>query len=508
MDSTIYISIFFILFISFKYILTRKKLPPSPFALPILGHLHLLKKPLHRTFQSLSHQFGPILYLKFGFRNVLIISSPSFVEEIFTKNDIIFANRPDFLAGQYLGQNYTHIGWAPYGNQWRNLRRVTSIEIFSSNRILLSSNLRRQEIIHSIKEMFLQSSNEWKFIDLKSTFFDLTLNIMMKIVAGRPFYEHGIDLENKKRMREFLKDTFVPNVSMNLGDCFKILRRIPFLGLEKNLVKISRTRTEFLQSLIDERRRKRSSGGELIDEDNKRITLIDGLLSLQETELDYYTDDTIQGLIMIMYTAGTDTSALTMEWAMSVLLNHPEVLDKARAEIDSNVEEGRLMDDSDLPKLPYLHCIINETLRLFPAGPLLVPRSTSEECIIGGYKIPRGTILFVNAWAIHRDPKAWEEPDSFKPERFEGVQGERDGFKFIPFGVGRRGCPGAGLAMKTMALVLGIFIQCFEWKRVGPELVDLTSGSGQTMPKAIPLEAFYRPRHGNSFTTLMSANSY
>ncbi|PIA27036.1 hypothetical protein AQUCO_08300013v1 [Aquilegia coerulea] len=460
MDFTNYISIFtifFILFISFKYILTRKKIPPSPYALPILGHLHLLKKPLHRTFQSLSNQFGPIFFLKLGFRNVLIVSSPSFVEEIFTKNDIAFANRPDFLAGQYLGQNYTHLGWAPYGHHWRNLRRVTTIEIFSSNRITMSSNLRREEIIHSIKEMFLLSSNEWKLIDLKSTFFDLTLNIMMKIVAGRPCYEDGIDFEDKNRMREMLKDTFVPNVSMNLGDCFKILRRFTFLGLEKNLVKLSRTRAVFLQSLIDERRKKRSSGGELIDGDNKRITVIDGLLSLQETEPDYYSDDTIQGLIMIMFTAGTDTSAATMEWVMSVLLNHPEVLDKARDEIDSNVDEGCLIDDSDLPNLPYLHCIINETLRLFPAGPLLVPHSSSEECTIG-------------------------------------VQGERDGFKFIPFGLGRRGCPGAGLAMKTVALALGMFIQCFEWKKVGAEPVDLTEGSGSTMPKAKPLEAFFRTR--------------
>ncbi|KAL5707158.1 hypothetical protein ACHQM5_025243 [Ranunculus cassubicifolius] len=179
---------------------------------------------------------------------------------------------------------------------------------------------------------------------------------------------------------------------------------------------------------------------------------------------------------------------------MSILLNHPEVLEKARAEIDSQVKDNHLIDDSDLSNLPYLHCIINETLRLFPVGPLLVPHSSSEECTIGGYKIPRGTTLFVNAWAIHRDPKLWEEPDSFKPERFERVQGEREGYKFLPFGLGRRSCPGAGLAMKKMGMVLGTLIQCFEWKRVGPELVDLSESGGTTMPKAKPLEAIYRPR--------------
>ncbi|KAF9600944.1 hypothetical protein IFM89_014071 [Coptis chinensis] len=119
-----------------------------------------------------------------------------------------------------------------------------------------------------------------------------------------------------------------------------------------------------------------------------------------------------------------------MEWAMSLLLNHPEVLEKSRAEINSHIENGCLIDDLDLANLPYLHYILNETLRLFPTVPLLAAHSSAEECTIGGYKIPRGTMLMVNAYAIHRDPKLWEEPNSFKPKRFEGIQGEGVGFKY------------------------------------------------------------------------------
>lgn len=193
-----------------------------------------------------------------------------------------------------------------------------------------------------------------------------------------------------------------------------------------------------------------------------------------------------------MLSAGSDTSSLTIEWAMSLLLNHPKVLDKARAELDAVVAESRLVDESDLSKLPYLQNIINETLRLFPAAPLLVPHESSDDCTIGGYDVARGTMLLVNAWAIHRDPKVWEDPMSFRPERFE--DGENQAYGFIPFGVGRRSCPGAGLGNRVVGLALAALIQCFDWVRIGDELVDMSEGPGLTMPKSKPLEALCQPR--------------
>lgn len=181
---------------------------------------------------------------------------------------------------------------------------------------------------------------------------------------------------------------------------------------------------------------------------------------------------------------------------MSLLLNNPHVLIKAQAEIDSQIGFDRLIDDLDLNKLPYLRCIINETLRLYPTTPLLIPHESSEECTIAGFRIPRGTMLLVNAWGIHHDPKNWEDPREFKPERFEGVEGTKagDGFKLIPFGSGRRSCPGESLAMRNVGLALGSLIQCFEWKGIGEDFVDMTEGIGLTMPKAQPLLANCHPR--------------
>ncbi|KAJ6848994.1 uncharacterized protein M6B38_271570 [Iris pallida] len=196
----------------------------------------------------------------------------------------------------------------------------------------------------------------------------------------------------------------------------------------------------------------------------------------------------------MLITAGTDTSAGTMEWVLSLLLNHPEVLKKVRAEMDTHVGHDRLLADSDLPNLPYLHNVIKETLRLFPAGPLLAPHESSTECNVAGYDIPRGTMLLVNVYAIHRDPDVWEDPTSFRPERFEGDGAESKGFKHIPFGFGRRGCPGELVGTRIMGLALGSLIQCFEWERVGSEEVDLAERKGLVLPKAVPLVAMYKPR--------------
>lgn len=195
-----------------------------------------------------------------------------------------------------------------------------------------------------------------------------------------------------------------------------------------------------------------------------------------------------------MFLGGTDTTSATIEWAMSALLNHPEMLEKAKNEIDTHIGQDRLVDESDIPNLPYLQNIIHETLRLYPPAPLLLPHFSSGECNIRGYTIPRDTIVLINAWAIQRDPEIWSDAACFKPERFE-KEGELAN-KLMAFGLGRRACPGLGLAHRTIGLTLGLLIQCFEWKRlIDHEEIDMTENkSGVIMEKLIPLEAMCKPR--------------
>ena len=177
---------------------------------------------------------------------------------------------------------------------------------------------------------------------------------------------------------------------------------------------------------------------------------------------------------------------------MSLLLNHPHILHKARAEVDQHIGQARLIQETDLPKLKYLQNIVNETLRLFPTTPLFILHESSKDCTIGGYNIPQGTMLLVNTWAIHRDEKVWDDPTSFRPERFERPVGE--GYNYIPFGMGKRQNPGSGLANRVVGIALGALIQCYEWERISKKLVDLNEAKGLIMTKNKPLEVMCKAR--------------
>ncbi|EOY15810.1 Cytochrome P450, putative [Theobroma cacao] len=496
------LSFFLLLFVLvFKSIIQKRNsprnFPPSPPALPIIGHLHLLKEPLHRTLHELSENYGPILYLQFGTRKVLIVSSASAAEECFTKNDIIFANRPQLLAGKHLNYNNATIGLAPYGDYWRNLRRLTTLELFSTSRLAMFAGVRQEEVQLLLKELFLASSRKPAMVEVTSKLIELAFNIMLRMIAGKRYYGKDAVDEEAKQFRDLMREFVEIHGSANLNDFLPALQWVDFLGVEKRMKRIMKKLDKFLQSLLEEHRRMREDSTESLDASDaskrgRKATLIDVMLSLQQTEPEFYTDETIKGVILAMLIAGTETSATTIEWAMSLLLNHPEVMHKAWTEIGAKVGQDKFLDETDLTKLNYLQSIISETLRLFPPGPLLLPHESSEDCIVCGYTVPRATMLFINAWTIQRDPKLWVDATRFMPERFEGGEGE--GCKLLPFGVGRRACPGAVLAKRVVALALGTLIQSFEWNRIGTEEINMREGTGLTMPKAEPLVALCNPR--------------
>ncbi|KAG7544736.1 Cytochrome P450 [Arabidopsis suecica] len=478
---------FLFLSISIKLLLTKSNrkpnLPPSPaYPLPVIGHLHLLKQPVHRTFLSISQSLGnaPIFHLRLGNRLVYVISSHSIAEECFTKNDVVLANRPDIIMAKHVGYNFTNMIAAPYGDHWRNLRRIAAVEIFSSHRISTFKSIRKDEIRRLITLLSRDSLHGFVEVELKSLLTNLAFNNIIMMVAGKRYYGSGTeDNDEDKLVRELISEVMTGASSGNLADYLPIINWVTNF---ENQTKILGNRLDrFLQTLVDEKRAEKEKGQ----------TLINHLLSFQETEPDYYTDVIIKGIILALVVAGTDTSAVTLEWAMSSLLNHPEILEKARAEIDEKIGSDRLLEESDIGNLHYLQNIVSETLRLYPAVPLLLPHFSSDECKVAGYDMPRRTLLLTNVWAMHRDPGLWEEPERFKPERFEK---EGENRKLMPFGMGRRACPGAELGKRLVSLALGCLIQCFEWERVGEELVDMTEGEGITMPKATPLRAMCKAR--------------
>ena len=268
-----------------------KNLPPSPPSYPIIGHLHLLKPPLHRTFHNLSSKYGDVFSLWLGTRRVVVVSSPSAVEECFTKNDIVLANRPPLIMGKHISYNYTTIVASPYGDHWRNLRRIGAVEIFSSGRLNLFLSIRRDEIKRLLRKISQNSIREgFQRVELKSMFPELTFNIIMRMVAGKRYYGDDVtDKEEAQLFREIMKEIFENGGAGNPGDFLPILNWVG--GYEKKIERLAKRSDSFLQRLVDQQRNKK---------DGNRNTMIDHLLSLQEAQPDYYSDQIIKGLVLVI----------------------------------------------------------------------------------------------------------------------------------------------------------------------------------------------------------------
>ncbi|KAJ6744195.1 P450 FAMILY 81 SUBFAMILY D POLYPEPTIDE 8 putative-RELATED [Salix purpurea] len=284
---------FFLLVHAFKFLLPtgkkRKNLPPTPPSIPIIGHLHLLKQLIHRTLENLSRKYGPIFFLRFGSRSVIVVSSPSLAEECFTKNDINFANRPPFLNGKHLHYNFTTVVSANYGDHWRNLRRICAIEIFSSSRLNSSSGIRRDEIKQLARRLQQVSRNGFSKVELRSMFTDLTFNIVMRMIAGKRYYGEDVNLiEEANTFKETMKEYADLGGLTNLADVFPIIQCVDYNGFVSKCVGLGKRMDLILQGLIDEHRR-----------DKDRNTMINHLLTLQDSQPEYYTEDIIKGLVLV-----------------------------------------------------------------------------------------------------------------------------------------------------------------------------------------------------------------
>lgn len=190
-----------------------------------------------------------------------------------------------------------------------------------------------------------------------------------------------------------------------------------------------------------------------------------------------------------MLAGSMDTSATAIEWAISDLLKHPRVMKKLQAELEKVVGMKRKVEETDLEKLEYLEMIIKESFRMHPVAPLLIPHQSIEDCMVGDFFIPKKSRVIVNAWAIMRDPNSWADPEKFWPERFEGSNIDIRGrdFQLIPFGSGRRGCPGIQLGLTVVRLVVAQLVHCFDWKLPNgmlPDDLDMIEEFGLTMPRA------------------------
>ncbi|GLJ19637.1 hypothetical protein SUGI_0355670 [Cryptomeria japonica] len=433
------------------------------------------------------------MHLQLGFRPVLVISSSELAKECFTTNDKAFASRPLLSAGKHMGYDFKNFGWAPYGSYWRNIRKICNLQLFTAHRIESFSHVRTEEISTLIRSLFESWERDMNPVNMKLRLSALTYNIMMRTVASKRISSDlsSEDFQEAQHFKELLEERVL------LHGVFDIAYYLPFLkwvdpqGIVFSMQNLRKRVDVFMKKLLQDHREKRGVHAR---------DLIDVLISAtdnNEIQSDN-NDDVVIANALGLITAGTETSSVTIEWALSALIKHPEILGKAQQEIDTHVGRDRLMEESDIHKLKYLQAIVKETFRLFPAAPLLLPHVSIGACTVGGYCVPAGTQLLVNVWAIHRDAAVWERPMEFDPERFlksgKEIDVKGQDFELIPFGSGRRICPGMSLGLIVVSHTLGCLLQSFECFSPESTEIDMTEGLGLTMPKSIPLEVIIKPR--------------
>ncbi|KAL8257089.1 hypothetical protein R6Q59_029130 [Mikania micrantha] len=483
----------------------KKSAPQAKGAWPIIGHLHLLggSRLPHHVLADLADKYGPIFTIKLGVHQVLVVSSGDIAKECFTTNDKVFASRPKSKAAEIMAYNYALFGLAPYGDYWRQVRKIIMLEVLSQKRVEMLGHVRVSEVRSSIKDVYdtwlmnkqiNDHSSDMVKVEMKNWFGNLVLNVVVRIISGKRFRlndEEGVRFQNVVGKFFELLGSFV------VSDFIPFMDRFDVGGYEKQMKRAGKEmdNNRKIERLQQQQQEQQQEQGDQFFMDVLISVLQD---ASQEDFLGYDHDTIIKATCLAILTAGSDTTSVTLTWALSLLLNNPYALKAAQDEIDKHVGRDRLVEESDLKNLVYLNAIIKETLRLFPPAPLPVPHVSMEDCVVSGYDVPKGTRLLPNFWKIHRDPNKWSDPDEFKPERFltshKDVDVKGNHFELLPFGSGRRMCPAVTFVLHILPLTLASLIQQFEISKPSNEPIDMTESAGLTSNKATPLEVLLAPR--------------
>ncbi|PKU68847.1 cytochrome P450 71A1-like [Dendrobium catenatum] len=465
------------------------RLPPRPPGLPLLGNLHQLGSLPHRSLNSLSKKYGPLILLQLGVTApTVVVSSAEIAEQVMKAQDLIFASRPPSSLANHLLYNSTDVAFSPYSDYWRMIKKICVVHLLSSKCVQSYKSVREEEVALLIADI-RAASVAAEAVNLSKRLVVLTNDILCRVALGR---KYSGETKFGEMLEEFTK----------LLGCFPVADFVPWLGwidvltgLNARVRRNSKELDELLEQILEERlHRKRSK---TIGADEEVLDLVDVLLSVKDQHEGNdaaipLQKEHIKAVILDMFAGGTDTTFTVLEWAMAELIHHPTCMQDVQKEIRDVVGSKEFVEEEDIDRLTYLKAIIKETLRFHVPVALLVPRVATENTLLQGYGIPAGTRIIINAWAIARDPNYWDRPEEFWPERFIDCNVEFKGqdFQFTPFGAGRRACPGIGFAIATIECALANLLHHFDWevpKEMRDEALDMSELRGITIHKKSPL---------------------
>ncbi|XP_021666940.2 cytochrome P450 71B36 [Hevea brasiliensis] len=478
--------LFFILKRKFQDKRQSKHLPPGPPGLPIIGNLHQLRALPHQSLCQLSKKHGPVMFIKLGFVPSVVVSSAEAAKEVLKTHDLCTCSRPVSDGTRILSYNYIDVGFSPYGDYWRKMRKICVLELFSAKRVQSFKYVREEEVT-ALVDFVSKSASSATPVDLSEKFMALTANIICRAAFGRSFKERGFRHE---RFQEVIHDCVDRLGTFSAADFFPYVGWIidRLAGLHGRLERNFEEFDAFYEKVIDDHIKKGKE--EAGPEDFIDVLLLEVERSQTEADDFQFTKDHIKAILMNIFIGGVDTGTTTMIWVMTELARHPRVMRKVQEEIRTCIGEKGKVSESDIEKLQYLRMVLKETYRLHPTGLLI--REAMSEININGYVIPPKTLIQINVFAIGRDPTIWKNPEEFYPERFMDSHIDFTGqnFELLPFGAGRRGCPGMAMGLATVDLALANLLFHFDWKlpyNMKEEDISMEEAPGLVTCKKTPL---------------------
>ncbi|ESQ45160.1 hypothetical protein EUTSA_v10010307mg [Eutrema salsugineum] len=488
-----FLLLFLISLIFFKKLSSTKgKLPPGPKGLPIIGNLHQLGRFLHKSLHKFSQEYGPVMLLRFGVVPVIIISSKEGAEEVLKTHDLETCSRPKTVGARLFTYNFNDIGFAPFGETWREMRKIAVLELFSQKKLKSFRYIREEESEVLVKKVSSKAADETQTsssVNLRKVIFSFAASIICRLAFGQNFHE--CDFVDMERVEELVLESETNLGSLAFADFFPagwLIDRIS--GQHSRVKKAFAKLTNFFEHVIDDHLKT----GQPQDHSDIISVMLDMINKPTKPDSFKVTDDHLKGVMSDVFLAGVNAGAITMIWTMTELSRHPRTMKKLQEEIRATLGSNKeRITEEDLEKVEYLKLVIEETFRLHPPVPLLLPRLTMSDIKIQGYNIPKNTMIQINTYAIGRDPKYWTKPEEFIPERFVDNPIEYKGkhFELLPFGAGRRTCPGMGTGITIVELGLLNLLYFFDWslpEGMTIKDIDMEEDGAFAITKKVPLE--------------------